>query len=317
MRRISVLILLFSFSVFGSKTTFGRQCLIVSGSHQVDEKNSGDGDPAHGAIHEMHPQLANETGGLAGLSCRYFDSWSDLTKFVQGTTNGAPNVEKNESLLVAQVAHGHEGGTCACNAGYSSGEEVLGHLQGLSSQHPVFSVMFSCYSGDLLRKKLVSDQKMPSDPSIDHLCLMTGSFFGRGAEGGKSDILSVLENEHLSGMNADEVFLKTDEGLISSAPWSGSGAANYFSGNRFKETEAVLNSIQTLGNSCVGDEVAVASTKDSFSEVIDPAVQAALDTVSTLPDQEISAEALSLYLDELASGIENLKTARILEKLMA
>ncbi len=270
-----------------SQASFAHQCLIVSGADHGDEKNSG-------IIHEIHPKHADHVGQLAGENCKYFDSWKDLMTYADGSSGGIPNIKAGESLIVGQIAHGDAGGIASTNSGKVSGEEILKDLNHLAQNRLVFSPIFSCYSGDLIQKKLIQDEINSKNPAIDNLCLLTGSAFNRGAEGGDQDIISVLELQNVFGKTPEDAFLMANEGMISSAPWGTSGIAAYFMGKQTSDAIKAIKSIKTFGASCPKHESALKSSQvlltseeDDFSRSLLSILESKLKHLVELPLKEV------------------------------
>lgn len=297
-----------------SQAAFATQCLVVQGDKSEDEKKSG-------AIHKLHPEFINGTASLAHLRCKYFDSWTALVSYVHQSEG--KNMLLHEPLLVVQMSHGSPGGIGNTNAGDIPGETILKNLTSLSKNHPVFGTFESCYSGDLMKKKLINDALNPKDPSVSNLCLFTESAFNHGAEGGSHDLFSVLEKETKPGMSADDVFLRTDEGLISSAPWNQSGITDYFKGKELQQTLPVLQSIKKYGKyDC--SPLRKASTQNCFKAVIEPILQNLLTQFNTVPNQPLESEAfqylqkdLKLSSDEQTAELVKIKDPESKKKVQA
>jgi hypothetical protein len=291
MKANSSLLVLIAFFL-NPQTLFAYQCLIVSGFNHEDEI----GEHAPQVLHELHPIHANHFGEIAGSKCKYYDSWKKLLKYAEGSSKGVPNVKTGEPLIVGQIAHGHSGGVASTNSGEVPGQEILKNLNHLARNRPVFSPIFSCYSGDLIAKKLIDDEINPEDPAIDNLCLLTGSAFNRGAEGGNQDIISILESKNVSRKNPEDVFLMADEGLISSAPWSSSGFTAYLVGKQASDAMKVVRSIHSTGAFCPTHESALKSSQislslreDDFTNSLLSVLESNLKNLAELPSKEVDA----------------------------
>jgi hypothetical protein len=195
---ISILILPFKLAV--------AECLVVSGlKHDFN------------SAFRNKKSLVPETSVVAGKPCKVFDSWKELNDYVVQS-----KIPSGSELLIMQGAHGIKQENSdevyfECNAESPTAETILNHLENLSGKYKVGAVIHSCYSGELMRRKLTNDYLQPK--SLDSLCLITSSSPGRIAFARNTDPMSLIENAK-QGTSLEDIFLKTDAGMISSAAWN-------------------------------------------------------------------------------------------------
>ncbi len=210
------------------------QCLVISGLKQD-----------HNGALKDHVDLLTGKRKIAGHPCRAFGSWKDLETYVQ------EKAKDGERLFILQAAHGGEGGKAFCDKSNTSGDEILGALERMSERHPITTALKSCYSGDILRLKLIKDSIKPDHPSVSKLCLITSSPFGRLGWSGSRDFLNVSYGISTSD-TAEDFFQRTHGGLISSASWENSGITEYFFNYDVESAMKALSSIQQKADSCPG-----------------------------------------------------------------
>jgi hypothetical protein len=181
--------------------------------------------------------------------CKQFDSWESLGKEMQNST---------EPLLILQDTHGGRGGSVASNADECEDpERILTILRKLSQTRKVASFHNSCYSGDLLERKLLLDESEPLDRSIDNLCVATASFFSRESVdwyrlprylNPEATMRSAIGNRNVH--TPADVIRAGNTGMISSLPWRESGAVDYWIHQELSKGIRFLNYLSQKGSYC-------------------------------------------------------------------
>lgn len=187
------------------KTT---HCLVVSGD-QHDRSTFG---------RDPFIKMGSDKQKFLGEPCHFFDSWEDLEAHYQQEFQKLD--PKTNQFFVVQVGHGDKGGKIQCNkkigeSHLEDGEKILTVLRKMSKNHQVGSVLNSCYSGDVLKAKILTDEHRPLD-ELQNLCLATVSVSENW-----SRLLdtSPFIRESL-GKSMEEMFGYFKEGLISSAAYT-------------------------------------------------------------------------------------------------
>ncbi len=202
------------FFLFLTFQALGSECFVVSGLKKDHNNFLGNRN-----------LFKSEFSKVAGKQCTVVGSWKELDKVL--ITKKLP---KGADVLIVQGAHGNEDAnrkiTFSCDAGTATSGEVLNYLNKFSANYQVGAVIHSCYSGDLMRDKLLQDEANPKN--LDKLCLYTSSSMGRVTWGTEGDIIAKLESA-ISGETLEKLFLKVRAGMISSAAWSEIGLPEYFS----------------------------------------------------------------------------------------
>jgi hypothetical protein len=227
---------------------YALECFVLSGIRQ-DYTNALGGP--------LRTRIEQQTVEVAGHSCKVFGDWYSLSQYIFPDVLNHPmkldsTIPDGEKILIIQYAHGGPGGSASCDNLSTPGEEILFNLIHMAQRHRVGAFFNSCWSGDLIKAKIVAERKglsakeaskiVRSKKSIENLCMITGSGFGRMAAGGETErVLSAQKDENLN-----DFFLSLDRGLISSAQWEQSGVAEYMTGaNKSQSISNVLDSLKT------------------------------------------------------------------------
>lgn len=283
---------LFLFSLL-SLSAFASECFVVSGIKK-DPKNFIKGDIFKAGASKV-----------AGKDCTVVGSWRELRESIT-----SKKIPKGADILIVQGAHGNQDEnkkvTFACDAQDVSSSEVLNTLNKISSDYQVGAVIHSCYSGDMMRDKLLQDEIDSSN--LDKLCLYTSSSMGRVALGNTGqDIISKLKVAK-SGQTLENLFLETRAGTISSAAWSEIGLPEYLAK---KTTEAGYKTLQALDQvtrgelSCASDLGAANAALCAAPGVTD----AIFEDLSAFQDPFISSAERSQGVEEFAEKIKTAKEA--------
>lgn len=228
---ILLIILSLSFVV----PVLGAECFVVSGiekdhSNSLKNKNF----------------FKNGLSKVAGKDCTVVRSWKELNQAI-----ASKKIPKGGDVLVVQGAHGaddydnlgNKNPRFLCDADEPTASEVLGHLNKLSEQYRVGATIHSCFSGEIMKQKLLQDEI--DGKNLDKLCLYTSSSTGRIAYGRDGDIIGQLEKSK-PGQTLENLFLKVKAGMISSAAWSEIGLPEYFSKKTVEEGYKTLQALDKI-----------------------------------------------------------------------
>ncbi len=199
------LLVLFSFSLWAQTPPKNKPCVIISGA-KIDHNNVFD-----------LPMYKQDTINIGNHNCTIVDGWTEAVLIAEMLPPG--------DLLIVQGTHGGSDGTFACNSGDATADEVLTNLNRLSKRHKVGAAIDSCFSGEIMRKKLIADVGEETK-NLENLCLVTSSQLGRITYGGKNDLSNVLSRAK-AGQTLEQIFLESNSGMISSAAWSEAGIPQY------------------------------------------------------------------------------------------
>lgn len=167
---------------------------------------------------------------IKNKNCETVDSWSTLGE-------RAKNLPLATQLLVVQLAHGNSA-SIACDKGIESHEDILSTMRRLSGKRKMGVILSSCYSANLIQKKVATDQL--ADPSLEHLCLISTSQMGRVAAGEPKLLQLINAPEELGSLrekNLLQYFRSylaqgkssyTYGGTISAFPWTEFGLDDLF-----------------------------------------------------------------------------------------
>jgi hypothetical protein len=207
--------LLFGLILLSSYSLFAAECVVISGI-----KNDWNG--AFSDRNVLNPK----TSMIAGKKCKVLDGWKELDAYVTSM-----NLKVGSDLMIVLGAHGGSREVAgkkivefSCNIDAPNANQVMDELEKLSKTYKVGAVVDSCYSGDIMRKKIIRDHGNPS--LADNLCLYTSSSMGRVTFKADNDPLSLLEKAK-AGDTIEDMFLQTDAGMISSAAWEEVGVPEY------------------------------------------------------------------------------------------
>ena len=230
------------------------QCLVVSGLEKDEVHVLSD-------VPFLKPNFE-----VAGNKCQIFNSWAALEFYVFGDKKHPSKVGEKESLLILQGAHGGQGGSAACNEGDPTGDEIYGSLKKISEKFQTGAIIHSCYSGDLMERKLKDDSKAPGK-SLDHLCLVTDSLFGRTVAG-RNDSSGYLVGFAKPEMSLESLFTRSKGGMISSAAWDDSGVTQYFMSRVYDDALTMISKMGTFTKLNPEDQVCTLSAKAVASPII-------------------------------------------------
>ena len=154
---------------------------------------SGIENDLNGAFNKIKKELSSKEILLkSGIKCRVFNSWKDLmVQYHKESKNFDP---KKDQILLSQGAHGNRDGSIACNAGYSSSDEIVNAMSEISAKFKTGMALESCYSAEIMKAKLLSDIMNPKSSTVKNLCLITSSNFGRTTTSRENDLLPSLFN---------------------------------------------------------------------------------------------------------------------------
>jgi hypothetical protein len=182
-------------------------CYVVTGVDREEEKE----EPV---FSRFRPQDGEETVNFKNHKCLAVKSWKKLSEIIKDKKN--TNIQK---ILVLQATHGGKGGISGSDDGNETPSEIYEMMKSISNTHKLGVINLSCYSGDILARKLLDDAHETSTKSIDNLCLITSSSFGRPAIGA-GDIHDLIYNFNPNREHSLlEFFLKSEDMLASATPW--------------------------------------------------------------------------------------------------
>jgi hypothetical protein len=213
-------------------------CVVITGVSKEQDWNDAFKDKK---FYHSPPQIA-------GHPCKLFPSWEKARQFLDedinssnnvpsGTPSGTPTAKPQ--LFIAQGAHGGPKGNAYCDEGMIPGQQVMLHLLALSKRFKVAGSFESCYSGDLIRSKLIRDRLGDAHHATDDICIVTESLMGRSARGPWSEFYEGVK----PGDTPEDILKYAKQGMISSAAWSGSGVVDYLVK---QEVQQGLRTLQNL-----------------------------------------------------------------------
>lgn len=126
---------------------YSKTCYMLSGLEMDQEK---------GPLRVMHEAILKDGVPGDGTVCKVFDSLEALE--TEYNENLPPRTQR---VVIIQGAHGNPGGACSLNGGPAEASELLGAVQNIARTHPTAYIVESCYSGDLLRDKIVLTSIIP------------------------------------------------------------------------------------------------------------------------------------------------------------
>lgn len=212
-RKISSFFFFGLFLGFWPKLSTAIECYVVSGIEHDKKTEKYAFDHAYDWV--------EKPTSLAGSPCVVVAGWTELNQRLSAS-------KSTEPLFVLQLAHGDKGGVSVCDGGKTSAGDALMILNSAAEKRSVSAFLQSCYSGDILKEKLQRDERgETSEKVLNNLCLAAASPFGVSTRFDPAEFSEVLRNT-TPGESAESVFKKNWAGVISSAAWSGSGAARAF-----------------------------------------------------------------------------------------
>lgn len=190
----------------GNTPSEKKMCIVISGAQ----------NDFNGALDY---QLFRQKTKVGSFDCIVKNSWAEAKAHV------AANLVKGSQLLLIQGAHGGRDGSYHLNAGQYPKEEVLKDLNFLAKDYKVGAVINSCFSGNLLKDKLLEDDA--AGVASDQLCLLTTSSFGRISYKMMYDLADQITSAP-AGIDLNSIYLSSRAGLTSAAAWNEIGLPSYF-----------------------------------------------------------------------------------------
>ena len=186
-------------------------CFVVSGK---DSPSLPKQDHALYGDFLLDPELSKLRS--LGTDCKVFPGWDQLYRHIQENFTQKEKAPSENQFFIYQGSVGMTGGYSLCDRTYHP-DEVLTYLMLISRTYQTASVLHSCYTGDILARKLVHDLQNPGDSAIDKLCLATSSSIGA-----KAPAAPFRFSENIKDGDDFETVFKREmkDGLISSAAWS-------------------------------------------------------------------------------------------------
>jgi hypothetical protein len=190
---------------------------------------SGIGEDSEGSFENYHRFLSRTELKLGATHCRRVASWKILERRIEAQARLAkkgiaPAIRR---ILILNGAHGDTGGDILADAGEEDGNLVFALMNQISLHHPTTVIVDSCYSGDLVARKIIFDEQYPHDRSIKNLCLITDATFGNEAV--DTSIHDKVIPQQMSDAPENlysgfDYFKRLDQmALISGSPWEASG----------------------------------------------------------------------------------------------
>jgi len=181
-------------------------CYVVTGVDRAEEHD----DPVFSMF---RPKADGNTVNFKNQKCIAVKSWKRLSDIIK-------RLERNDQkILVYQAAHGGKGGISGSDDGNEAATEIFNIMKSISITRKLGVINLSCYSGDILAHKLLNDVQEANSKSIDNLCLITASSFGRPTAllGDTKDLIYNLNPNQENALV--EFFLKSEDMLSSATPW--------------------------------------------------------------------------------------------------
>jgi hypothetical protein len=268
-----------------AQTQSSRPCLIISG----DKRD-------HNGVFDR-PMFKQETTKVGNHLCNVVDGWVEAVIIAEQFPPG--------DLLIIQGTHGASDGSYACNSGDVTADEVLTNLKRLSKRHRVGAAIDSCFSGEIMRKKLVNDQFDSKD--LDKLCLVTSSQLGRITYGGDNDLSNVLARAK-PGQTLEQVFLESNSGMISSAAWTEAGVPQYLT---TKTTSAGMTVLQSLDQITRYDGICDSIVEANAAICASPSVRdEVFEMLMGFTDVTLKPDLVSFFHKNVQAKITELKTKK-------
>lgn len=285
--------------VFFSLSVCAAECFVVSGAEK-DHSNSL----------KDKSFFKNETSKVAGKNCTVVKSWKELNEKIE-----AKKLPRNSDVLIVQAAHGvdyFDGETrktrFLCDSEEPTAEEVLGHLKKLTGKYRVGATIHSCFSGEIMKQKLLQDEI--SGENLDKLCLYTSSSTGRITYGQNQDILAQLKAAK-PGQTLENLFLKVRSGMISSAAWSEIGLPEYFAKETVEQgykTLQALDKITRAEFSCESDLGAANAALCAAPGITDTIFEDLMTFQNPTIGHSVKLEVISNFTNKIKSANDKLKT---------
>ena len=208
-----------------------KECVIISGMNR----------DWNGAFKEEH--LGKDRDFINGFQCKTVNSWKEADDYIL-------TLKKGEQLLIIQESHGGSGGSALCNAGDVEPDEILSYMNKYQKKFQVGVIMNSCFSADLIKKKLAMDANQGHQKELENLCIVAASPFGKEAFGTISDW--TLN----PGDNLEMVALRQPRVTITSSAWDSSGITRFILHSNGKKASKALRKLDRIASrekDCVFD----------------------------------------------------------------
>lgn len=277
-----------------SFSTMAAECFVVSGIEKDHARSLKD-----------RTLIQSETSKIAGKNCIVVKSWKELNEKI-----AAKKLPRDSDILIVQGAHGATNGIDVkflCDAEEPTAEEVLGHLKKLSGQYRVGATIHSCYSGEIMKQKLLQDET--NNENLDKLCLYTSSSMGRITYGQDKDILSQLKSAR-PGQTLENLFLKVRSGMISSAAWSEIGLPEYFAKETVEQGYKALQSLDKITRgqfSCESDIGAANAALCAAPGITDQIFEDLMTFQHPFIDDSVKEEVVTNFKHKIKTAEESLK----------
>ncbi len=199
-----------------------KECLAVGGTKTKSHKDNPEALQEYVVNTSQNSLFTRDTLHLGkNINCKIFNGWDNLQKYLI-SNSGKPNFSQDKKILIVEYAHGSQGGLAECNKRDYEGDEIYFRMKKIASSYHTAFVMDSCYSGDLIAKKISDDEINTDSIAIDQMCLITTSTFNQASYADDSPIAAVNNSdiEHLSMLS---FYQNLKSGLTSAAPWNGNG----------------------------------------------------------------------------------------------
>jgi hypothetical protein len=254
-------------------TSFAKECIVISGAKKDH----------NGAFRGL--DILVEKQSFNGWDCTVFDSWFSADIYLR-----QKRLPAGSDLLILQGTHGSKGGGAACNSGDVDGEQIYTFLEKYASQYKTAALIDSCYSGDLMKRKIKADLIKGDRPEMKNLCLATSSYFNQVSYSSNS-IFKMEDLKNSKDKSIEEYMSQQRDYLISSSPWSGLGISNYFS---MKDVNEARNLLEQLNGAFTpechegaSDLLKLCSTSEGISLLQEATkyVESIEEIIKEIPDQ--------------------------------
>lgn len=145
------------------------------------------------------------------------------------------------------ISHGKKDGTLVCDAGDESPAEVIHTLNLMSEKNKVFISLDSCYSEQVLKEKILADNKnLSSQNAQNNLCLYASSAPLRETFVDQTSFADFHFKGKVAPRNISvlDLYNQTAVGLLSAAPYDESSVTSFWAGEDVKT--AVVPFLETM-----------------------------------------------------------------------
>ncbi|MBF0298121.1 MAG: hypothetical protein HQK51_05340 [Oligoflexia bacterium] len=256
-------------AITDTKTAFSKDktsekesfhCLVVSGI-KYD----------HTGAFSQEAFLKQKNPSIMGHKCLHFESWKQLYNYYERYIKAE---KKPGKVFIHEMAHGAPGAVIRSDTGeFTTGKEIFKFLVDISSTHPVGFSGSSCYSGDLMKFKLIADQGLeeltktareqgkevdnPYYNSLKNLCMVTASNINRSTLSNQLEDLKQIS----PGMNLLQYYEKFFfKGLSSAAHYQKIKYPSYLLKPTTESGLAVFNELYPILDKSNDDSVVIANS---------------------------------------------------------